>query len=103
MKLILCGKCKDIFDLDIKLKKCSCGFSYGFYSGFPENKSKVTVSKDAIVLVIHNGSFREALAKHIKAVTNDKYRWWAIPFKSWVMVEKNCPSVHRYDGYEKLD
>lgn len=67
MKLILCLACSDVFKLDLKERKCSCGECKGayeadgwhaWYSGF-----------NAVPLGILNSSIKRAIASDVKDIT----------------------------------
>lgn len=58
MKLIMCPHCTDLFNLSTaRLRKCSCGKSWGQYKG----ALKATYGGDAIPVGISNNSLLEAL------------------------------------------
>jgi len=62
MKLILCDKCGDIFNLNFHLKKCSCGSSYGKYLSDGLNAE---VGGSSIMIGFANSSIKKALAQRI--------------------------------------
>lgn len=58
MKLLFCGKCKDVFNMSLDLKICSCGDTGGKYI----TKERIAIfGKSATVLGFKNNSFSKAL------------------------------------------
>lgn len=58
MKLLLCLECNDIFSLDLKKKKCSCGKTKGQYI---DHLNAIYEGDSALPIGISNPSFREAV------------------------------------------
>ena len=58
MKLLLCLKCNDIFSLDLKMKKCSCGKTKGQYI---DNLNAIYEGDSAMPIGISNPSLKEAI------------------------------------------
>jgi len=56
MKLLVCRKCNDIFNLSRKDKKCSCGETGGKYV----DELNAEIFGDCQPIGIANGSFRQA-------------------------------------------
>jgi hypothetical protein len=58
MKLLYCKSCLDIFNLDYKLKRCSCGHSEGYYV---DQVNAVYSGSGAVPLGITNTSLFDAI------------------------------------------
>lgn len=58
MKLLYCTNCGDIFNLNLKEKKCSCGKTKGKYN---DNLNAIYDGEHAVPLGIGNSSFNQAL------------------------------------------
>lgn len=58
MKLLLYLECNDIFNLDLKLKKCCCGKTKGQYT---DNLNAVYWGEYAMPIGISNPSFKKAI------------------------------------------
>ena len=58
MKALYCKKCKYLFNLDFKTKKCKCGKTKGKYINW---HSAIYTGKDAVPLGIENPSFQKAI------------------------------------------
>lgn len=59
MKLLMCDKCGDVFNLQRHLKSCGCGHTKGVYA--PDGKH-AEVNGNGISLAIGNGSLMWAAA-----------------------------------------
>lgn len=58
MRLLFCPFCRDVVNLIPVMKTCKCGKCSGMFKN-----GRVTVSKDANIMVIDNNSFFEAREK----------------------------------------
>lgn len=83
MKLLLCPKCGDIFNLNMTMKICSCGNTKGRYN---DNINAIHIG-DGIPLCISNPSIREAIMfqKHKDVKYPDEF--YGEKIDSWV-----CPA-----------
>lgn len=82
MKLLLCKECGDIFNLSMKGKECSCGWTFGQYT---DNLNAV-YEGHCIPLCISNPSLRNALeAQNINDIMFSE-KFHGARFEAWV-----CP------------
>jgi hypothetical protein len=98
MKLIFCRKCRDVFKLIRKKSRtCRCGAVTGRYL----DHSNAEVSRNAVSIVIGNGSLRKAIAKMEKlrsnsrnAATRDDYKKRASIDRVWVRPNNGPGNPH---------
>jgi len=57
MKLLMCDRCGDVFNLKMELKSCGCGRTKGRYV----NNEEAVVNGEGISLALGNGSLQEAM------------------------------------------
>lgn len=81
MKLLLCLECNDIFNLDLKMKKCSCGKTKGQYI---DNLSAIYEGDSAIPIGISNPSLKEAILNQPDDGMGKEFTAFTIP--------KVCPT-----------
>jgi len=77
MKLILCKKCSDIFKLDIKLRSCKCGKSYGRYLNDDFNAEYA--GEYAIPLGFKNSSLKKAIDNQPTSGSGENFEAFVIP------------------------
>lgn len=82
MKLLLCPRCGDIFNLRLKYKKCGCGYVSGIYT---DNLN--AIYKNGIPFCIANDSFEMALFSQQEADILTPDRFHGIRFHAWM-----CPA-----------
>ena len=98
MKLLLCHKCGNIFDLSITEKKCSCGNAVGVYTDYLIAWYPEGTPKTVIPLCIGNGSFREALVKQNIQDKLEPDRFHGARFEAWI-----CPANSNTFKKKELD
>lgn len=74
MKLLMCNRCGDVFNLDLRLKSCGCGLVKGKY----ENDQEAVVNGEGESLAIGNGSLFGAIVES-RAMTKDPRKGLASP------------------------
>ena len=91
MKLIYCSNCKDIYNLNYKMKSCSCGKTKGIY-----------VDRDN---VLYGGDFATCLGLDNNgiavALENQRLDGYAVRFDSYVCA-LFCDSTIKIDGFENI-
>lgn len=78
MKLLLCLECNDIFNLDLKIKKCSCGKTKGPYI---DNHNAIYEGDSAMPIGISNPSLREAIINPPEEGMGKEFIAFSIPKK----------------------
>lgn len=81
MKLLLCLECNDIFSLDLKMKKCSCGKTKGQYI---DHLNAIYEGDSAMPIGISNPSLREAIINQPEEGMGKEFTSFTIP--------RNCPT-----------
>lgn len=81
MKLLLCLECNDIFSLNFKVKKCSCGKTKGQYL---DPLNAIYEGNSAMPLGISNPSIKEAILNQPDEGMGEKFTAFTIP--------KYCPT-----------
>jgi hypothetical protein len=63
MKLLMCSKCNEIFNLDYSIKSCKCGLTKGSYLSDAESKKHgiAEYTEYGIPIVIKNNSLFQAI------------------------------------------
>lgn len=84
MKLVICIKCNDIFNLRYEKKTCSCGQTWGHYL---EDGLHAKYGGPCLPLGFANGSF-------ITALRNQPEKDWGKDFTAFV-IQKECPTMER--------
>ena len=85
MKLLICPKCSDMFNLTKEVKKCGCGSTGGYYKDDGLNASYW----GGIPVGFINSSL-------IKAIKNQPESGLGETFKAFV-IPKVCPTMKRID------
>jgi len=96
MKLLMCQTCGDIFNLNFKLKTCSCGEVKGKYT----TNSEAVVNGAGVSLAIGTGSLWKAILE-VNAMTEDfrgygKNPWLRQPTSliAWVRPHEGPANAH---------
>jgi hypothetical protein len=76
MKLLLCLECNDIFSVDLKLKKCSCGKTKGQYI---DNLNAIYEGDCAMPIGISNQSLKEAVLNQPDKGMGKEFTAFTIP------------------------
>ena len=85
MKLLLCRKCNDIFNLALDMKTCSCGNAKGRYI----DKLNAEYSGENVVpLGFDNASVCQALIKQPNQGEGSRFTAFVIPKKCLTMRKK---------------
>lgn len=84
MKLLVCLKCSDVFNLNYHKKECSCQESWGRYF---EDGLHAEYGGPCLPLGFANGSFFTALR-------NQPEKDWGKDFTAFV-IQKECPTMKR--------
>lgn len=84
MKLLVCVKCNDVFNLNYEVKTCSCKESWGKYF---EDGLHAEYGGPCLPLGFANGSF-------IHALHNQPEKDWGKDFTAFV-IQKECPTMKR--------
>jgi hypothetical protein len=84
MKLLVCIKCNDVFNLNYEKKTCSCEQSWGKYF---EDGLHAEFGGPCLPLGFANGSFFSALR-------NQPEKDWGKEFTAFV-IQKECPTMKR--------
>lgn len=85
MKLLLCLECNDIFSLDLKMKKCSCGKTKGKYI---DHLNAIYEGDGAIPIGISNASLREAILNQPDEGMGEEFTAFTIPKKCPTFIKK---------------
>jgi len=100
MKLLYCTNCGDIFNLNLKLKECSCGETKGLYVN---TQDAVYSGEYAVFLGIDNTSFHEALKTRPLIGMGSKMDAFAIPLFSNATIKLNdCPGCTTFEEAKKF-
>lgn len=85
MKLLFCKKCKDAFNLQEQIKRCSCGAIEGRYT----DSENAEYSGDAISFAVDNNSFRARASESPDSLANQIYDSWYSEGKiqAWILQE----------------
>lgn len=98
MKLLLCLKCNDVFNLDVEtIRECSCGHTAGMYLNEIE---AVYHGERAFPLGFANGSFIEALKQERLDVSNEKEKDLGNRFEAFVIPWNSPTFDHVEDVYD---
>lgn len=89
MKLLVCIKCNDVFNLSFKEKSCSCGQSQGKYF---EDGLNATYKGPCMPLGFRNDSFHQAL----KEQPADGFK--GKEFTAFV-IQRECPTMKKEDEH----
>ncbi|QVY61950.1 hypothetical protein [Cytobacillus gottheilii] len=84
MKLLLCLECSDMFNLDLKMQKCSCGKTKGQYI---DNLYAIYEGASAMPIGISNPSLKEAISNQPDEGLGKEFTAFIIP--------RNCPTFFR--------
>jgi hypothetical protein len=87
MKLIMCLKCADIFNLSLNRKKtCYCGQA----SGICLNEKDIQVEGEYAVIGFHNQSFIDAARrnKHNRSGMGEEFKAFFIPEDNQSIIKK---------------
>jgi hypothetical protein len=85
MKLLYCGKCNDIFNLDInKIKKCSCGNAGGKYM---DKINAIYWGEKTYSIGFVNQTFVKAMIYQPNQGMGSKFEAFVIPV--------NCPTMKK--------
>ena len=84
MKLLLCLKCNDIFNLSMKEKSCSCGNASGAYM---DNLNATYTGDHVIPLCISNPSIRDTILEQRVNDATKPEEFYGARFEAWV-----CPA-----------
>jgi len=90
MKLLLCLKCNDIFNLDYHEKSCTCGDTKGKYN---DKVNAEYSGKHAVPLGFDNLSIAHAINRQPKSGWGSRFTAFVIP--------KKCPTFTKTDQYVK--
>ena len=93
MKLLLCNKCGDMFNLSLDLKTCSCGETKGMYT----DNLNAWYEGECTPFCIHNQEFKEACVEQKiqnrlapKDLIGRRFSAWICPAGSPTFVKKDC-------------
>lgn len=92
MKLLLCPRCGDIFNLNRNIKRCSCGDCGGVY--LEDDHHAIYTGNDCIPLGFNNSSMVVAVSKwnsHGKGVDFTAF-----------LIDKKCPTFTKQVVKEEL-
>src|SRR3990167_4101113 len=89
MKLLLCGKCQDIFKLDFKQRSCKCGKTEGQY--LKDGLNAVYSGENAIPLGINNHDLKLKVTKIWRYNWKDKF---GVPIEAFI-IPTNCPTMKK--------
>lgn len=92
MKLLICLKCNDIFNLSFKAKKCHCGKTRGVYD--KNGLDAVYTGEFAYPAGFSNPSL-------VKALKNQPQSGNGVEFKAFV-IPKECPTFVKVDKEHPL-
>jgi hypothetical protein len=81
MKLILCLECNNIFNLDLKIKKCSCGKTKGQYI---DNLNAFYEGDSAMPIGFSNPSLKVAIVNQLDKGMGKEFTAFTIP--------RHCPT-----------
>lgn len=81
MKLLLCLECNDMFNLDLKVKMCSCGKTKGQYI---DNLYAIYEGDSAMPIGISNPSLKEAIINQPDKGLGKEFTAFTIP--------RSCPT-----------
>ncbi|MDW2879553.1 MULTISPECIES: hypothetical protein [Bacillaceae] len=87
MKLLLCLECNDIFSLNLKMKKCSCGKTKGQYI---DHLNAIYEGDSAMPIGISNPSLKVAVLKQPEMGMGKEFTAFTIP--------RNCPTFIKRDN-----
>jgi hypothetical protein len=94
MKLLLCKKCHDVFNLQIGIvKQCSCGATKGVYT----DNLNAWWSGQGIPLCIGNSSLREAMKQQRLEDTYNPTEFYGERFTAWVCPKNSETFVERME------
>jgi hypothetical protein len=86
VKLLLCLKCKDVFNLNYALKKCSCGEVEGKYL---DKLNATYKGENAVPIGFDNFSFADAIRNQPIEGMGERFTAFTIP--------KDCPTFKNSD------
>jgi hypothetical protein len=86
MKLLLCGSCYDIFNLDFDLKKCKCGETERRYL---DELNATYKGNNTIPVGFSNPSLAKAISNQSQEAMGEEFTAFIIP--------KECPTFKKVD------